>query len=69
MAQLETYKGYYLWRYVPSIEAAIIFMLLFLAPTLAIFWRIYKTRTWFCLAFALGGLCESSISYAPRLQC
>lgn len=59
MAKLEPYKGgYYLWQYVPSIAAAVIFLLLFLGMTALVSWRMFKTRTWFCLPFALGGLCK-----------
>ncbi|KAF2194558.1 RTA1 like protein [Zopfia rhizophila CBS 207.26] len=66
MAQLEPYKGgFYLWNYLPSVPAAVIFILLFLAATAAISWRMYKTRTWFCVPFAVGGFCEF-IGYCAR---
>lgn len=59
MAVLEPYKGgYYLWKYVPSIAAAVIFILLFLAMTALISWRMFKTKTWFCIPFAIGGFCK-----------
>ncbi|PLB40757.1 RTA1 domain-containing protein [Aspergillus candidus] len=59
MAQLEPYKGtYYLWKYVPSIPAAVIFALLFLLPTLFHIWKICKTRARFCIPFAIGGVFE-----------
>ncbi|KAF9700059.1 hypothetical protein EKO04_001575 [Ascochyta lentis] len=59
MAILEPYKGgYYLWNYVPSIAAAVIFIILFLAMTALISWRMFKTKTWFCVPFAIGGLFE-----------
>ncbi|ODM14534.1 hypothetical protein SI65_10020 [Aspergillus cristatus] len=58
MAELETYKGYYLWRYVPSLAAAVIFLILFLLATLFHSWKIWKTRTVFCIVFAIGGLFE-----------
>lgn len=61
MAELETYKGYYLWRYVPSLAAAVIFLILFLAATLFHTWKIWKTRTMFCIVFAIGGLCTAFI--------
>lgn len=60
MAKLEPTKGgYYLWNYVPSIAAAIIFILVFLVLTSLVSWRMYKTKTWFCIPFALGGFCKS----------
>lgn len=56
MAKLEPLKsGYYLWNYVPSIAAAVIFILLFLAMTALIVWRMWKTKTWFNVPFAIGG--------------
>jgi hypothetical protein len=61
MAELQQYKkGYYLWRYVPSLAAAALFVLLFLAITVAHFWRLFRTRMWFCLPFAIGGFCKST---------
>ncbi|KAL3424030.1 RTM1 [Phlyctema vagabunda] len=66
MAVLEPYKGsYYLWKFLPSQVASIIFIVLFLAFTGLHFWRIYKFRSWFCLAFAVGCLCEV-IGYTAR---
>jgi len=59
MAVLEPYKDdYYLWKYLPSQVASIVFIVLFLAITALHFWRIYKLRTWFCLSFAIGCLCK-----------
>ncbi|OQE24844.1 hypothetical protein PENFLA_c009G06362 [Penicillium flavigenum] len=66
MAQLKPYKGgYYLWEYVPSLPAAIIFLILFVAATAFHFWKLHQTRAWFCLAFSLGGLFEV-IGYIGR---
>ncbi|XXH02711.1 hypothetical protein Hte_009096 [Hypoxylon texense] len=57
MAQLEPYVGdYYLWQYIPSLPAAVIFLILFLAITGAHGFKIYKTRLWFCLPFVVGGI-------------
>ncbi|KAJ5958266.1 RTA-like protein [Penicillium vulpinum] len=58
MAELKPYRGsYYLWKYVPSLPAAIIFLILFVAATAFHFWKLHRTKAWFCLAFSLGGLC------------
>ncbi|TVY31671.1 Protein RTM1, partial [Lachnellula subtilissima] len=66
MVVLEAYKGiYYLWKYIPSIAASIIFMICFLIITCLLIWRIFKYRTWFCAYFALGCICEV-IGYASR---
>ncbi|KAI7779838.1 RTA1 like protein [Diaporthe eres] len=66
MAKLEPYRGgYYLWNYVPSIAGAVIFLLLFLGMTALVSWRMFKTKTWFCLPFAIGGFFEFS-GYCAR---
>lgn len=59
MAKLEPYRGdYYLWNYIPSMAAAVIFIVLFLITTGLHTWRIYKTKSWFCIAFTIGCLCK-----------
>ncbi|RAH86192.1 putative RTA1 domain protein [Aspergillus japonicus CBS 114.51] len=59
MAQLEPYKGdYYLWEYVPNLGAAVVFVLIFAVLTVMHVYRLIKTRTWFCLPFAAGGIFE-----------
>ncbi|KAL4804978.1 RTA1 like protein-domain-containing protein [Aspergillus unguis] len=69
MAKLEPYAGdYYLWQYVPSIAAAIIFLLIFLALTLFHTWKAYKTSAKFCIPFCIGGLFEV-IGYGARAAC
>ncbi|KAE8372354.1 RTA1 like protein-domain-containing protein [Aspergillus bertholletiae] len=66
MAQLELYRGnYYLWAYLPSVPAAVIFLLLFLGATIYHFWKLWKLRARFCLAFAIGGIFEV-IGYGAR---
>ncbi|KAJ8110435.1 hypothetical protein OPT61_g6728 [Boeremia exigua] len=66
MAVLEPLPGgYYLWNYIPSIAAAVIFILLFLAMTALISWRMFKTKTWFCIPFAIGGFFEF-VGYCTR---
>lgn len=58
MGELKPYKGgYYLWKYVPSLPPAIIFLTLFLAATTFHFWKLHRTKAWFCLPFSIGGLC------------
>ncbi|KAJ9211301.1 hypothetical protein DTO166G4_7134 [Paecilomyces variotii] len=66
MAKLEPLKsGYYVWHYVPSIPAAIIFILLFLAVTAVHSWKIFGTQVRFTIPFIIGGLFEF-IGYAAR---
>lgn len=65
MAVLEPYKGgYYLWKYLPSIEAAAIFCIFWVLATLAHAWKIGKTHAWFGIPFAVGGF---SMSPCPPL--
>lgn len=59
MPTLQTYKGVYLWEYVPSLALAIVFGVAFALTTLAHTWKIYNTRLWFCSPFAFGGLRKS----------
>ncbi|KAF7554645.1 hypothetical protein G7Z17_g2780 [Cylindrodendrum hubeiense] len=66
MTELKPYKGgYYLWLYVPSTPAAALFTALFALGTAYISWRMFKTRTWFCTAFIIGGILEL-VGYAAR---
>jgi len=57
MAVLESYHGYFLWNYVPSLAGAIVFVFLFLTTSAFQFWRLFKTNAKFCWPFALGCLC------------
>jgi hypothetical protein len=62
MAVLEPYKGgYYLWKYIPSLAAAVIFLLLFIVATVYHSWKLYNTKARFCLAFVIGGICMYAI--------
>lgn len=62
MAELKPYKhGDYLWLYVPNLAAAVIFLLCFAVATVLHIYRLFKTRTWFCIPFAAGGgICKVS---------
>ncbi|KAF7893223.1 uncharacterized protein EAF02_000761 [Botrytis sinoallii] len=68
MAKLEPYSGdYYLWNYIPSMTAAVIFIILFIITTALHTWRMFKTKSWFCTAFCVGGLFEF-IGYIGRVM-
>jgi hypothetical protein len=56
-------NGYYLWHYVPSIAAGVIFTVLFVAITAFHSWKLFKTKDRFTFPFAIGGLCKSFISF------
>jgi hypothetical protein len=64
MAVLEPYKDtdYYLWKYIPSLVASIVFLTLYLIMACLIGFRLYKTKTWFCSAFVIGCWCKLSRS-------
>ena len=60
MAVLKPLRGgYYLWEYVPSVPAAVIFAVLFLLTTAFVFYRMIRTRTWFSTPFVIGGICTA----------
>ncbi|KAH8674813.1 RTA1 like protein-domain-containing protein, partial [Tricladium varicosporioides] len=66
MAVLEAYKGvYFLWKFLPSQAASITFVVLFLSGTVVHSWSIYSYRSWFCIPFAIGCLCEF-VGYTTR---
>ncbi|KAJ3546238.1 hypothetical protein NM208_g2103 [Fusarium decemcellulare] len=59
MPELQKYLGVvYLWQYVPSLIASIVFTVLYALITAAHGWKMYKTRMWFCLPFFIGGVCS-----------
>jgi uncharacterized membrane protein YpjA len=58
MSQLAI-RAYKFWNYVPSMPAAVIFMLVFLVLTGLHTWKMIKTKTWFCIPFTIGGVCTS----------
>ncbi|KAF5591736.1 RTA1 like [Fusarium pseudocircinatum] len=53
------------YHYSPSLAAAVIFIILFTATTTLHFFQMIQTRTWFFLAFSLGGIFEV-IGYIAR---
>ena len=70
MPTLETYNGYPLWHYVPSLPAGIIFVIIFSILTAGHWWKIFRHRTWFCIAFGVGGICKSKQhSHRPCRRC
>ena len=61
MAELKPFRGnYYLWEYVPSKAAAILFTILFFIATVFVIWRMVRTKTLFSIAFTIGGVCKSA---------
>lgn len=67
MAKLKPFReNYYLWHYVPSTAAAVLFVVLFSLASSLIIWRIVKTRNWYCIPFVVGGLCKYFSSPCPK---
>lgn len=46
-----------LYRYDPSMAAAIIFIILFLLATALHLYQMFRTRTWIFIPFVIGGVC------------
>lgn len=54
--ELLPFRGeYYLWSFVPSVAAAVIFIILFLICSVAHTWKMWQHRMWFCSVFVIGG--------------
>jgi len=68
MTELKPYKGdYYLWRYIPSLPAAIVFIALFGIITALHSWRMFRRRLWFYIPFVIGGVFEA-VGYVGRAK-
>lgn len=51
-----------LYRYDPSLAAAIIFTVLFLVVSLIHTYQLIRTRTWYFIPFTIGGHCTYFIA-------
>lgn len=51
--------NFQLYRYTPSLPAAIVSVVFFAIVTALHFWRMYKARAFYFTAFVIGGICES----------
>lgn len=58
MAEEQEESSFKLYHYDPSVAAAVIFVLLFLATSLYHVWQMVKQKTWFFTAFIIGGICR-----------
>jgi len=56
----EEFVDFKLFRYNPSMAAAIIFLILFLLITALHFFQMIRTKTWIFIPFVIGGVCEFS---------
>ncbi|KAJ4982673.1 RTA1 domain-containing protein [Stagonosporopsis vannaccii] len=53
MAESESY-----YEYVPSVAAAVVFVVLFIILAFYHLFRTFRTRTWFCIPFSVGAILE-----------
>ena len=61
-----TYK---LYKYDPSLAAAVIFCLLYLCTTIWHCYQMWRNKTWFLIWLVIGGLCKfhpSILFYVPQ---
>lgn len=47
-----------LYRYTPSLPAAVISAIVFAILTVLHTWRLYRARAFYFIAFTVGGLCK-----------
>lgn len=61
-----------LYHYDPTVAGAVVFVFLFLATTILHFWQLVRSRCWFLIPLAVGGVCKSKLvplSYeSPKLS-
>lgn len=50
-----------LYRYNPSMAAAVIFTILFLLISGLHLYQMFRTRTWILIPFVIGGFCKLSL--------
>lgn len=48
--------GFKLYHYDPTIPGGVVFVLLFLCTTILHFWQLFRSRCWFMIPLAIGGL-------------
>ncbi|CAG7978002.1 unnamed protein product [Penicillium salamii] len=66
MSDPEGHIDFQLYRYTPSLPAAVIFIAVFVFTTAYHIYQLVKCRAWYFIAFVLGGICESSIISKAR---
>lgn len=58
MSDSSQHIDFKLYRYTPSVVAAAIFIALFIITTVFHLWQLIKSRSWYFIAFVLGGICK-----------
>jgi hypothetical protein len=54
------------YHYTPSLAAAAIFVILFLATALLHLFQLFKNSTWYFIPFVIGGFCKFSTACKPH---
>lgn len=55
------------WNYNPSVPAAVVVTVIFAALTIFHVFRLFRTRTWFCLPLIIGGICEFTFTDTVKI--
>jgi hypothetical protein len=55
-----------LYRYGPSLPAAVVSVVIFAILTAAHAWRLFRVRAYYFTAFTIGGLCKIPTSYTSH---
>lgn len=58
---------YKLYRYTPSLVAAILFTVLFMLATCYHLYQVVRTRAWYFIVFVIGGACKLAQSHCRGL--
>lgn len=62
-----TSTGYQFYEYMPSLAAALIFVVLFSLTTTLHAYQLVRTRAWYLIPIVIGGLCtQPSLSTYPK---
>lgn len=64
--QDDNWSDFKLWYYKPSVPAAVIFAVIFIALTAHHSYLLVRRRTWFCIPFVVGGILEC-MGYVLRI--
>ena len=72
MMSSSSYSGngfdFQLYRYTPSLAAAILFTVLFFLITAYHLYQVVRMRSWYMLVFVTGGICKSNLNNMAQRQ-
>lgn len=64
MAGAQNDDIFVLYRYDPSMAAAVIFIIMFMIITALHVYQLVKTKTWFFICFVIGGFSKAHLSHS-----